>query len=543
VFNHPEQHCCACGKGASALPPPRPTSDSPTFSSRANAMCNGADSEVRTTTVEGCEAHCERVRCACFHFRRSVCSFALVLATPSLQPTSRGYVAHLRVGAQPPPQLAARHTGAGCASSPQRQGSPPAFYLYEEPALEWGERLSRCFEAARGMPPWALAVNDSAHQRDGAPPIQLAHGLWLYQALRQHPARTRIPERAALYVVPAYGSLSEATGGCDGQTHLNRMEAAASSLRTSPWFKAAPRRHLLLASTLPEDRNALGALGELAATSGAVALCADSRSCARGFQRRVVIPPLPLPPLATLAVQLQTARQMCGAAAARRRPTSLFFRGLHAKSHEAQELRARLWTLRQLPGAAVKFTRGGSASLEPDTRRWLVAQGWSGGSAVPFNAYAYARAALRSDFCVVVRGDGQNAGRMLVDAVAAGCVPLVIGDKTVLPFRKRQGGPLPYADFTVGVDELEYMRYPAETVRKALEEAAPRLPQLRAALLAARERLLLGYGDAPLRYNMSLARGADTLLRAVGQLICPRNPASLSSCIGEQAGTGATVFF
>ena len=200
---------------------------------------------------------------------------------------------------------------------------------------------------------------------------------------------------------------------------------------------------------------------------------------------------------------------------------------------------------------------------------------WSGGSAVPFNAYAYARAALRSDFCVVVRGDGQNAGRMLVDAVAAGCVPLVIGDKTVLPFRKRQGGPLPYADFTVGalhsipplarsghrlpprplepeptpaspepgVDELEYMRYPAETVRKALEEAAPRLPQLRAALLAARERLLLGYGDAPLRYNMSLARGADTLLRAVGQLICPRNPASLSSCIGEQAGTGATVFF
>ena len=242
MFNHPEQHCCACGKGASALPPPRPTSDSPTFSSRANAMCNGADSEVRTTTVEGCEAHCERVRCACFHFRRSVCSFALVLATPSLQPTSRGYVAHLRVGAQPPPQLAARHTGAGCASSPQRQGSPPAFYLYEEPALEWGERLSRCFEAARGMPPWALAVNDSAHQRDGAPPIQLAHGLWLYQALRQHPARTRIPERAALYVVPAYGSLSEATGGCDGQTHLNRMEAAASSLRTSPWFKAAPRR-------------------------------------------------------------------------------------------------------------------------------------------------------------------------------------------------------------------------------------------------------------------------------------------------------------
>ena len=101
-----------------------------------------------------------------------------------------------------------------------------------------------------------------------------------------------------------------------------RRETGRRRGETAP----APYRHLLLASTLPEDRNALGALGELAATSGAVALCADSRSCARGFQRRVVIPPLPLPPLATLAVQLQTARQMCGAAAARRRRAAVQLR-------------------------------------------------------------------------------------------------------------------------------------------------------------------------------------------------------------------------
>jgi len=122
-------------------------------------------------------------------------------------------------------------------------------------------------------------------------------------------------------------------------------------------------------------------------------------------------------------------------------------------------------------------------------------------------------------------------------------VPLIIGDKTVLPFRRKLGGLLPYADFTVGVDELEYLRYPSETVQKAIDEALPRLALLRRNMLGARESLLLGYGEAPLRYNMTLAYGADSILQAVGKLLCPRNPASLRACIGEQAGAGATVFF
>lgn len=539
VFNFPEQNCCVCGKGS--LKASASLASTAIFSLHANKVCVNADQELKALTVDSCEAQCERVHCGCFFFHRGVCSIAEVFA--GVEPTSKGYVAHVRIGvSNARTQQTARSPGGQCIPA-RLTGTPPSFYLYNGPEFDWGERLTRCFENAHGIEPWMLAVNDSAHERDGAPPPQLAHGLWLYQALRMHPARVVRPEQAALFVVPAYGSLSEAVMLCDGTNHLQRMGAAAAALRSSKWWASAPSRHIILASTLPEDRNALGALGEEAAKGGAVALCADTKHCARGFQHRVVIPPLPLAPLATSRVHEQTAKQSCGASASRRRSFSLFFRGPHAHSHDAQELRARLWGLRGIPGASIKFTRGGASTLESSTRSWLTAHGWTSDVRVPFNALSYAYTVLHSDFCVVIRGDGQNAGRLLVDAVAAGCVPLIIGDKTVLPFRRKLGGLLPYSDFSIGVDEAEFLRFPAATVSRALDDAVPRLAKLRRALLGARESLLLGYGDAPIRYNMTLSYGADTILRSVGQHLCPRNPSSLRACVDPRSGSGATIFF
>lgn len=540
AFNFPEEHCCVCGRGMKAAQTAPPASTS-AFSVHANAMCLEASLQVRTTTVEGCEAQCEQSGCGCFFFQRGVCSIAPVYA--GVTPTAKGLVSHTRIAATLTANSRAAPTGGGRCAPARPSGNPPSFYLYDDPALEWGSRLTACFEQAHGMPPWSFSSNSSARATDEAPPTQIAHGLWLVAALRLHPARVPHPERAALFIVPAYGSLSEAVASCGGLSHLSRMEAAAAFLRGSPWWAKAAGRHVLLASTLPEDRNALGALGDLAARGGAVALCTDTRNCAKGFQHRLTIPPLPLAPLASLFVREQTTHAACGRSAGRRRSYSLFFRGAHAKAHEAQELRARLWDLRGLPGASIKFTRGGASTLQPATRTWLTSRGWATDVRVPFNPASYAYAAARSDFCVVVRGDGQNAGRMLVDAVAAGCVPLIVGDKTILPYRRRQGGLLPYSDFTVKVDETEFMRFPGETVKRALGEAAGRLPALRRALLGARESLLLGYGEAPLRYNFTQAAGADTILRSIGLHLCPRNPVSLRSCIDAQSGADAAVFF
>jgi hypothetical protein len=541
AFNFPEQHCCVCGRGVQggqAAPGPSASA----FSVRANAMCLEASLQVRTTTVQACEAQCEESGCGCFFFQRGVCSIAPVYA--GVSPTAKGVVSHTRIGATLGPDPRTAPSGGGRCAPARPTGHPPSFYLYDDPAVEWGARLTACFEQAHGVPPWGISSHNSSARAAGQPPhTQIAHGLWLTAALLMHPSRVLQPERATVYVVPAYGSLSEAVTTCGGLSHLSRMEAAAAFLKQSKWWAKAAGRHVILACTLPEDRNALGALGELTARGGAVALCSDTRNCVKAFQHRLTIPPLPLAPLTSLLIRDQTTKAACGPSAGRRRSYSIFFRGAHAKAHDAQELRARLWELRGLPGASIKFTRGGASTLEPSTRAWLASRGWDKDVRVTFSAGSYAYAAARSDFCVVVRGDGQNAGRMLVDAVTAGCVPLVIGDKTFLPFRKRHGGLLPYSDFTVTVDETEFMRFPAETVQRALAGAVGRLPALRRALLGARESLLLGYGEAPLRYNMTLAAGADTILRSVGMHLCPRNPVSLRSCVDAQSGAEAAVFF
>lgn len=96
---------------------------------------------------------------------------------------------------------------------------------------------------------------------------------------------------------------------------------------------------------------------------------------------------------------------------------------------------------------------------------------------------------LHSDFCAIPRGDGTNPGRRLVDAVAAGCIPLLLGDTIRPPLSSL----LRYADFSVRVPEAEFLRYPKAAVTDALSAATPRLAELRRNLIRARDELLLGY--------------------------------------------------
>ena len=51
--------------------------------------------------------------------------------------------------------------------------------------------------------------------------------------------------QAHIFVVPTFGSLSEAVAGCEATTHLQRQEAAATALKASPWFARYPPRPVL----------------------------------------------------------------------------------------------------------------------------------------------------------------------------------------------------------------------------------------------------------------------------------------------------------
>lgn len=246
---------------------------------------------------------------------------------------------------------------------------------------------------------------------------------------------------------------------------------------------------------------------------------------------------LPLLSLMQPHVQSHLALEACGSRPGARRKTTLFFRGAHSVDVRAQAVRARAWALRSLPKVDVKFSRGGPQGLDKSTKDFLTQHGYKG-VRMPYSPGNYVNGMLHSDFCLLPRGDATNPGRRMVDAVAAGCVPVLVGD-TLRPVLSKS---LRYDAFTIRVDEAEFLRYPESTMAAALEAAAPRLPELRRALVEARNDLLLGYSSSPLELTSWLrTRGADLVLIEVGRAICPRTPASLTQCAPAAESTGATA--
>ena len=243
---------------------------------------------------------------------------------------------------------------------------------------------------------------------------------------------------------------------------------------------------------------------------------------------------LPLLSLMGPKIYPRLAYEACprGGGAAARRSTSLFFRGAHGTGEAAQAVRAKLSQLRSLPKVDVKFTRGGPTKLLPRTKEVLTAAGHRD-VRLPYNTLTYASGMLHSDFCLLPRGETTNPGRRFIDAVAAGCIPFLIGDAIRPPLSSLLAGAL--ANFTVRLSESEFTRYPTTAVTDTLKEAVPRLGALRKALLAAREDLLLATGTSPLAGNMSDAHGADLVLLEAGRTFCPRTPTTFKACVDSFA--------
>ena len=188
----------------------------------------------------------------------------------------------------------------------------------------------------------------------------------------------------------------------------------------------------------------------------------------------------------------------------------------------------------------IKYSKGGPVTLSTSIRERMKSMGWSGKDVrMPFDPHITAHGMLHSDFCIMPRGDqGTNPGRRFVDAVAAGCIPLLIGDTLKAPLSSF----IKHSDYTVRVPEAEFLRYPKGAVTEAINMAVPKLAELRRNLIRARDELLLGYGDAPLGIgNFSAAKGVDLVLLKAGQLYCPRSPATFKTCAGEGGGAGEMV--
>ena len=194
VFNWPERHCCACGKPAAEQTTEKAQ---PLFETHTKSFCRGTDHEVKLKDSAACEDHCHPSKrpCACFHFAHGECHFTFNYAgLATSTKSSTAWVSSAALLSASKSAAASSAGGASCAPVPVLR-SPPSFYMYNDAPFAWGPRLAACFLARHGVPPWAMAVNDSAHQLDGTAQPGLDYSLWLSAALAGHRRRVATPEQ------------------------------------------------------------------------------------------------------------------------------------------------------------------------------------------------------------------------------------------------------------------------------------------------------------------------------------------------------------
>lgn len=370
-------------------------------------------------------------------------------------------------------------------------GSAPPFFIYDSPPGPSATLLSGCYAVLKkGQWPWGQ--NQPSH---------VSTAVWVIEALLRNRARLREPEQAEVLLVPAVGALSEAAGTC-GASHYQRMLDWADVLRSSSEFRRRPERHLLIAAA-DTPRNLLGELGTLAAQRGAMAACLDTSNCGL-FKRVVTLPWVPQPELAKPKWRAQADAEACGNAP--ERPLLLFFRGSLCRTKEAQALRVRIALLSTLDRAEVRLV--GEDAVHPSTASYAASHRISLARG-KHDVNAYVRGMTRARFCLAPVGDQASPGRRIFDALAAGCVPLIVGDRPMLPF----SSTVDYFKFAPAVSRAAFLKDPVLAIEATMHRLEPTLPLLRRAQADARQRLGFGTGEfGPLANSTTFGNAAEQLL-------------------------------
>ena len=115
------------------------------------------------------------------------------------------------------------------------------------------------------------------------------------------------------------------------------------------------------------------------------------------------------------------------------------------------------------------------------------------------DGHTYSRLLLKSKFCLCPVGDFASPGQRFFDAIAAGCVPIVVGaDSRAMPFVRQ----IDYSRFAGFISRLSFYKDPVYAVEAMLHKLQPNLHAMQRALLDARHLLIYGtLKSAALAYN------------------------------------------
>ena len=155
-----------------------------------------------------------------------------------------------------------------------------------------------------------------------------------------------------------------------------------------------------------------------------------------------------------------------------RRNVTFFFRGgiLHGvdcKRKGTWVRRAAFEAFSEIPGARItatenleKFSDEATGLIDPSITERQRRQ-----ARMPnYNAHQYVRELRESQYCLHLRGD-TSTSRRIYDALAAGCVPVIISDDSHLPFKSQ----IDWDAFTVSINEDELIEHKARVPQALIE--------------------------------------------------------------------------
>ena len=193
-------------------------------------------------------------------------------------------------------------------------------------------------------------------------------------------------------------------------------------------------------------------------TAGQYRLLVDADMSCSGSARSIAVPYVVSHPSWLVAAELPPTS----------RTTLLFFRG-HLPRSSIDTKNVRRYLMQSLAGqqgvVIEAATAIKNASYQPHE--------------------AYLRRMIQSTFCLAPRGDTASS-RRVYEAIAAGCIPVIIADDLNLPFEKR----LKYTDFSVRFTEKFALRQPLAMLKQLREMPLSKVQAMQASLMKARPSFL-----------------------------------------------------
>eukprot|EP00930_Biecheleria_cincta_P100346 TRINITY_DN9198_c0_g1_i1.p1 TRINITY_DN9198_c0_g1~~TRINITY_DN9198_c0_g1_i1.p1 ORF type:complete len:463 (+),score=68.55 TRINITY_DN9198_c0_g1_i1:78-1466(+) len=364
-------------------------------------------------------------------FCRITCALVCLLAREIAAYGIARHSVEVRLDARGQNSLIRRNRGVK-SSAPQTkitqqlQERRVKFLVYELPS-HLNQDLLACYKDLHGKQLW----EDFREERG-----QNSADVWIHQLLSKHELRTRNPEEATMFFIPFYGFLSAYFNGkkegnqglfshaanqkCNGREHMQRVVDLTLFLEQQESFRKHPEKHVMPVSfwNVAREQPDYAQPGSVIVgpifkrLQSSVLLVHEPMFASQSDLEQYKQWPGKLVAIPYVAKMDLVAMEMHSDDILQKEPI-FFFQGEISTPHVTT------------PGIQRRKLLIDAFKKYPES--WIV------DTHKNYSGHTYETGMLKARFCLVPEGDTPTSSR-LFDAIAAGCVPMILSDKIALPF-------------------------------------------------------------------------------------------------------------